>query len=161
MMKTIIELVDGNAGLLEAMVADIPDDRMCHQPANVPNHPAWQVGYLAFVRANMAKLLGGAGEMPEAWAALFKTGSTPLAERSAYPSKDELLSAFRRLHREAVAALARADAATLAGPHPIVALRGPFPTLGHLVIGLLTMHDGLHLGQISNWRRANGLPRMM
>ncbi len=45
--------------------------------------------------------------------------------------------------------------------HTIEPLKGVFATLGHLVVGGLIMHEGLHLGQLTDWRRAHGLPRLM
>lgn len=46
----------------------------------------------------------------------------------------------------------------LDSPLPDERYREVFPTLGHAVLHILTVHTAIHLGQISAWRRAMGLP---
>ena len=40
-------------------------------------------------------------------------------------------------------------------------LRESLTTVGELVAHLMTTHPAFHLGQLSTWRRANGLPSVL
>src|SRR5262245_30845321 len=142
------------------LVGDIADERMAEQPLPSVNHPAWVLGHLAFSADRAGGLLGAAKELPAAWVPLFGPGSTPSASRSAYPSKDELLRAveqgFGRLRQRAAAATPEQLAQPTTNPHTKDAL----PTVKDGVAFLLTGHLGVHLGQLSSWRRMIGLPPM-
>ena len=160
-MDTVLEISDTNVMLFRRMVADVPAEQMYRQPNGVLNHAAWQIGHVSFVRAGMVQLLGETVDLPGEWAGLFAPGTTPSADASQYPSKEELLAAFERSHRRVIEAARAASADTLGQPTPIPQIRGMFPTLRHLVAGMLTTHDGMHLGQLSVWRRVQGLPRVI
>ena len=158
-MQTILDLAEANAHLLRAMLADIPPADLCRQPNGIRNHAAWQVGHVAFVRSAVAKMLGADAGLPETWAALFAPGTDPTADAATYPTKDELTAAFDRAHRASCDAVAKATPGALDQPPPVERLRGRFPTMRHLAFGMLTIHDAMHIGQLSVWRRAMGLPR--
>jgi hypothetical protein len=160
MVKHILHVSNFYHHLLEAMVKDVPDEKFCLQPPGLPNHPAWIVGHLSVIRSMANKTLGNPVDFPETWTTLFGRGSTPTDDRAAYPSKDELLGTFRRLHASACEALEKTPAEKFAGPHPIERLREFFPTLGDLMVQAFVGHDGLHVGQLSDWRRANGYSRL-
>jgi hypothetical protein len=151
-----------NVNLLERMLADIPATEMCRQTTGLPNHPTWLVGHLAFVRFMMIKQTGGdTSDFPESWMALFGRNSTPSGALEEYPPKGELWNAFTRLHEAAMNRVTSLTPEQLAAPHAIVSLKEPFPTLGDLLLQMLTAHDGLHIGQLSDWRRTLGYPRLM
>ena len=140
------------------LVADIPDERMAEQPLPGVNHPAWILGHLAFSADRARSLLGAAKELPAEWTPLFGPGSQPSSSRSDYPSKDELLRAveqgFERLRRQVAATTAEQLAQPTTNPHTKDAL----PTVKEGVAFLLTGHLGVHLGQLSTWRRMIALP---
>jgi hypothetical protein len=140
------------------LVGDIADDRMAEQPLPGVNHPAWILGHLAFSADRARGLLGAARELPAAWTPLFGPGSKPSATRSDYPAREELLRAvedgFERLRRQAAAATPEQLAQPSTNPYTKEAL----PTIQDGVAFLLTGHLGVHLGQLSTWRRMTGLP---
>jgi hypothetical protein len=78
--------------------------------------------------------------------------------RGDYPPRDELLGAaeqgFERLRR--VASAAGAD--RLAQPNTNPRMKDALPTAVDVVAFLLTGHLGVHLGQLSAWRRMTGRP---
>jgi hypothetical protein len=160
-MKTILEISAVNAGLFRRMLADVAPADMCRQPGGIVNHAAWQIGHVTFVRGAMARELGGDAGVPADWAGLFAPGTAPTADAARYPSKEELLAAFERAQRHVCELAAEAAADKLDQPTPIERLRATFPTVRTLVAGMLTLHDGLHLGQLSVWRRVQGLPRVI
>jgi uncharacterized damage-inducible protein DinB len=162
MLKLISDMTAWNAALVRRGVEDVAEARMCHQHVNLPNHPAWQVGHLAAVRASVAGMLGRPFTAVDgAWLKRFAPGSVPSGDAAAYPKKAELLDVFAKAQDNLAAALIAADERTLAAPNPIEPLRAAMPTLGQLALTLTTTHDGMHVGQLSDWRRAEGLPRLL
>jgi hypothetical protein len=141
------------------LAADLPDERWAAQPVAgmTMNHAAWTVGHLAFVHDGVAGMIGGTPALDESWKALFAPGTKPLPDRSAYPAGDVLLRAFEASHARLADAAARLTPEAAAGLPP-ERLRARFPTIGHMTAGLMTAHFGTHLGQLSAWRRAMGLP---
>lgn len=146
-------------GYARQLLADIDPAQMTLQPAPRMNHPAWIVGHLAYVGDMIHKLLGMPLRTPEHYAALFGPGTQPMAEAERYPSKDELWAMLEEVHRAAPAAVRGASAEIWGKPHPVPmeALK-TLPTMGNLVTHILTTHEGIHLGQLSTWRRMQGLP---
>ena len=146
-----------NFNVVKRLVGDLTPEQMCQQPHGVVNHPAWSLGHLASASAGVLKALGHDASLPEAWGEVFKTGGIPSGDPSAFPSKDELLSTLESLHEQVATAVAAVDPATLAAPHPHEGTRKYFPTVGDMVVFLMTAHEMDHLGQLAAWRRAMGL----
>jgi hypothetical protein len=149
-------------GYGQKLVADVPDDQMCAQPVSgkVMNHPAFILGHLALVNDGRASALSGqtlgvAAKLE--WKEMFGMGAKPSSDRGRYPSKTELLKAFEEAHAHLGEAAAKATAEVLAQPAP-EPMRSRFPTIGNMVLGVMTSHFATHLGQLSAWRRAMGLP---
>ncbi|HEX3999791.1 MAG TPA: DinB family protein [Pirellulales bacterium] len=149
-------------GYAQKLVADVPDEKLCAEPApgQVMNHPAFLLGHLAWAHDSRAAALSGQPPGPAAsaeWKELFGMGAKPSTDRSRYPSKAELLKAFEEAHGRLGDAAANATAEALAQPTP-EPMRNRFPTVGAMVLGLMTSHFATHLGQLSAWRRAMGFP---
>ncbi|MEX2186607.1 MAG: DinB family protein [Pirellulales bacterium] len=140
----------------KSLVADIDDADMAAQPFDGANHPAWILGHVIVTFDGISKMLGHAATAPDKWGALFGRASTPTADRSAYPSKAELLAALDAALDAATAAAAEATPEQVAGPHSVEILKRGLPTKGDLIAMLLTTHFAQHLGQLSAWRRAMG-----
>ena len=79
---------------LRRLVADVPDVDLSRQPNGVANHPAWVMGHLPYSCQALGGELGLATRLPAQWEQLYGTGSIPTSDRSAYPSKEELLAAL-------------------------------------------------------------------
>jgi uncharacterized damage-inducible protein DinB len=146
-----------NLSMAKRLVGDLTAEQMCQQPHGVVNHPTWSLGHLASASVGLLKALGHDASLPEGWKEAFKTGGIPSSDPSVFPSKDELLSTLESLHDRVTAAVQAADPATLAMPHPHEGRRKYFPTVGDLVVFLMTSHEMDHLGQLAAWRRAMGL----
>ena len=140
------------------LVADIPEERMCEQPAPGMNHAAWVLGHLTYVADSMIGVFDQKPAMSHEWKTLFNLASKPFADRAAYPSKAELLAAYEKAYARLSAVVAEASEETLAREFPNPKLRGSLPTIGIAMLHVLGSHHGLHLGQLSAWRRAMGLP---
>lgn len=145
-------------GYAEQLLADVPAERFTEQPTPGMNHAAWVLGHLAFSMDAHSRSLGGEPELG-AWNKRFGFGSEVLPELEAYPGKDELLNAFRGASARLMAAAESCSPAMLAkaskGPGPEL-----MPTVGDAMTFMMVGHVALHLGQLSAWRRALGLPRL-
>ncbi len=146
-----------NLNQAKRLMGDIPDDRICEQPRGVINHPAWQLGHLAYTSERAGVILGLSTTLPQDWEALFAPGSKPTSDAAAYPSKATLLQALEEQHGRVAEAIGKTDLSVLQQPTPRESTRKIFPTVGDLVIFLLTGHEAWHLGQLMAWRRAAGL----
>ncbi len=142
---------------VRGLVADLNEDQMVSQPAALVNHPAWTIGHLIYSAQLIGEEMGIDPWMDEAWLELFHTGATPQADMAIYPSKEELLNALDAAAATLSEKLQTMTDDDLAGPLPDERHRNGFPTLGHAILHILTVHTAMHLGQLSAWRRAMGL----
>lgn len=143
--------------LASRLVNDIPDDQMCAQPHGLVNHPTWSLGHLIMSAYGAGQMIGIEATAPDGWGELFKTGGTPSGDRAGFPSKDELLAEFAKVHELWSAALQGIDPSVLDAEHPNEKTRAYFPTVGAMIAFMMTSHEMDHLGQIAAWRRAAGL----
>jgi hypothetical protein len=158
MVPEILNSLALNLDLLRNIVADLDENQMVAQVGGVVNHPAWTLGHLAGSFQLMGGELGLALWLPEDWAAMFGTGTTPVSDPRVYPGKAGLLHALDDGQRRLVEALADMNAAELARPLPDERFRRWVPTIGHAVLHILASHTAMHVGQLTVWRRAMGLP---
>jgi hypothetical protein len=140
----------------EKLAADVTDEELARLPHAGMNHAAWVLGHVALGSDFVALLLGQPMVTDEAWMATFGPGSTPVADRAAYPSKEQLLTTMRTTHARAIELLNQVTAEQLAAPNQTRFFPAEFPTAGALITHLMTTHAALHLGQLSAWRRALG-----
>jgi len=145
-------------GYCKLTVRDIPDADFAFQPVPGVNHPAWILGHLAVATDYTCRLLGGPMACPKSWHQLCRPGSQLQTDRSAYPTKDELLAAIEAGHGRATDLVRKATAEALSKAQPGPFLVKELPTVGDLVAHLMTTHPSMHLGQLSVWRRMKGLP---
>ncbi|HMQ15610.1 MAG TPA: DinB family protein [Phycisphaerae bacterium] len=128
------------------------------------NHAAFVLGHLALYPPRVLTSLGqpaGAAAAPPEYDALFKAGADCRddAEGTLYPPFEVLKAGFFDGYRTAAQAVAGAadDVLTQANPSEGRS-RELFPTIGAMLAFYLGGHVQNHLGQMSAWRRAIGLP---
>jgi len=143
------------------LTADLNDSQLAMQPAPGINTPVWILGHLAVVADNGLEILGQPKVCPESWHRAFGTGTKPDAVPRPHPAKAELLAAVERGHDLLTRAVTTASQAILDAPDPISFLRAGLPTVADLLAHLMTTHEGIHLGQLSAWRRLLGLPTVL
>jgi hypothetical protein len=158
MLDHVIRASEGNLDYARRLVGDVPEDQMAAQPAPGMNHAAWVLGHLAYVFDSMIGVWGEKPTMSPEWKELFNVPSKPQADRAKYPSKAELLDAYEKAYRRIVERVKRATPAELDAEFPNPKLRPLLPTVGVAMVHILTSHQGQHLGQLSAWRRAQGMP---
>jgi hypothetical protein len=144
-----------------ALVADLSDEQMVLQPAgNLPklmNHPAWVLSHLNAYRPIVAALINGAPfddpiEHP------FGMKSNPQSGRGLYPPKELLISGLEQGKKAIESALRQAESSCWSRPVPLERWQSRWDCVGAGVPFLLLSHENMHLGQLSAWRRALGLP---
>jgi hypothetical protein len=143
---------------LSRLVGDIADKRMAEQPVAGVNHPAWILGHLAWAADGTLAKLGGQKILPAEWTTPFEAGSKPTASGGDYPPKDDLLRAAEHSYRDLRQKFADAGPDVLSRPTTNPRAKVTLPTLKEMVAFLLCGHLGVHLGQLSSWRRMIGLP---
>lgn len=147
------------AETFERLVADVADADFTAQPVEGINHPAWLMGHIATYHDVIVALLkGDAFDNP--WDADCGKNSSPVADRSAYPSKEAILKRHAEGFAAASAAITEAPAAAWSAGFEHPAWGKQFDAVAPAVTFLATTHQALHLGQLSGWRRAMSLPRV-
>ena len=158
MLDSVLRGYARNLDYANRLVADVPPEAMAAQPAPGMNHAAWVIGHLTFVCDLLGGVVGLAPAMPEAWLPIFNNESKPSADAAIYPDKATLVSALARGHARVAEAVATAGPEAMGRPLPDENFRKFLPTIGDAVVYLCTSHESVHLGQLSAWRRAQGLP---
>jgi hypothetical protein len=158
MLVEILNSFEMNVAYGRRLCADITKDQFNAQPVAGMNTPAWIVGHLCGSFQLIGGELGLKPWLPAGWATLYGRGTRPSPTPTTGPGKAQLLSAFEDAAKRLVAALKARTNADLAQPLPDERFRKYFPTLGSAVLHILTVHAAGHLGQLSAWRRAMGLP---
>lgn len=128
------------------------------------NHAAFAIGHLTLYPVKVLDLLGcdkKGAVPPENYTALFSKDAKCVddADGKVYPPKDELSRVFQQTYDVALAALRSCDDQLLLAPNPVDSpMKTVCPTLGSMLAFYMTGHVMSHLGQVSAWRRMEGLP---
>jgi hypothetical protein len=108
------------------------------------------------------ELLGGVTGLPpwlpEGWAGRFATGTVPVADAGEYEPKDDALAVLRDAQSRITHAVERLDHGRLDDAFLDQSYRHVFPTIRHALTQVLVGHTAYHVGQLSVWRKAMGLP---
>ena len=143
------------------LVADLSDEQLVVQPAPKTNHAAWVLGHLLQVDYAFLSLITGQA-MPawldDAWKATYGGGSSPVADKSKYKPKAFYIEKLADVRGQIIEALKQMKPTDFQKEHPDPARRQRFPTVGHAVMLYGTWHEAYHSGQLSTWRRVQGLP---
>jgi hypothetical protein len=145
---------------LREQLADVAAADMVAQPNGIVNHPAWVVGHLTYSCQLLAETIGVPRWLPDDWDKRFGTGSVPVADPNVYETKDDALAVLHDAQSRITRAVAGLDDALLDAPFPDESYREVFPTIRHALTQVLVAHTASHIGQLTVWRRAMGLPRM-
>ncbi len=161
-------LIDGllfswgkNSDYAEQLVSDLSDEQMTAQPApegKAPaNHPAWVLSHLNVYLPIVEKMLDGESfEDPKGHQ--FGMESKPEADATIYAPKAELISSFVTGHQRVAEKLRQADPSVLENEIVLERWKPVFPKVGNALPYLMLLHENGHLGQISAWRRIQGMP---
>ena len=157
MLEHVTYLYKFNLQFAKTLVKDLSVEQMVQQPNGVVNHAAWSLGHLVSSADHLGQFVGLESALPSEWEETFKTGGIPSSDASLYPSKSDLLTQLETQHERNSTAVSAMDPARFTEPHPNEKVREHFPTVGDMVVFLMTSHEMDHLGQVAAWRRAMGL----
>lgn len=150
---------DRNLDYAKKLVSDLTDEQMVLQPVTELNHPAWCFAHVCAYHPVIAGLVRGA-DPQDPLNHRFGMKSKPEADASLYGSRDEVIAAYEAGHVAVSDALKAADDAAFERAMPIERWQKPFPKVGTCLGYLMLVHESTHLGQVSAWRRVQGLPRV-
>lgn len=154
MFQHLLHTYQFNLQNAKKLVKDLTDEQMVQQPGGLVNHPAWTLGHLAATSNYLAKeAFGLASTFPADWEEPFKTGGTPSADGTVFPSKVEILAELSAQHARVAEVIKEADPALFEKESP-EGLREHFPTIGDFTVFVMSAHEGTHIGQIAAWLRA-------
>jgi len=159
-MKPVLHSFAYCLDFLREQVEDVRPTDMVAQPNGIMNHPSWVIGHLAFSCQALGGEIGLPAWLPTAWAERFGTGSVPVADATVYDDKDESLRILHDAQSRITHAVKRLNDSQLDEPLPDEEYRVILPTVRHAVTQVLIAHPANHIGQLTIWRRAMGLPQM-
>lgn len=156
-MQHVVWAYQSNLEYAKKLVADLSEAQMTARPAGTTmNHPAWILGHLSMPQIWLKDMFKLPTVAPARWAEMFNYMTQP--GQGPYPAKAELVAMLEQTHQMLTALAGRLTDAQLAAPVEDEEMRQYSPTAGDGLVGLMTTHESLHLGQLSAWRRAMGLP---
>lgn len=145
----------------QRLVSDLSEEQMILQPApegKAPaNHPAWVLAHLNTYVPIVQALVQGEG-FADPKDAPFGMQSKPETELNVYPAKADLLNDFVAGHERVADLLKSADASILEQAVTLDRWKNRMPTVASALVYLGMCHENLHLGQLSAWRRIQGMP---
>ena len=139
------------------LVADLSEEQMALQPAPGTNHPAWIFSHLGAYHPVIASLILGE-EFEDPKQHRFGMLSKPEPDASLYGSKAELQAAWEKGHADVAAALSDEGEIALERSMKLERWKAIMPKSGIALPYLMLVHENTHLGQLSAWRRVQGLP---
>jgi hypothetical protein len=158
-----LELLDFTHGLLNQMIDGVPADKATFQVHPTSNHVLFTVGHLACTYNWLSGALDPTNattpKLPETYKALFTGDCKPSADPARYPALaevrrnyDDAFSAFRKL----VDGLRDSDLWSKPATDT-----GGFCSSKIDAAYKCAWHDGWHLGQVADLRRALGIKPLM
>ena len=142
------------------LISDLDDTQMTLQIAPdgkaAANHPAWVYSHLnVYIPIIEAIVKGQTFEDPKGHQ--FGMQSTPSSDASIYASKEQLAADFDAGHERVAQLLQQAGDDVLDTKIQLERWQPVMPTASVALAYLMLNHENIHLGQISAWRRIQGL----
>lgn len=157
--QSIVYAWDNGLRYALVLLNDVTDEQMVLRPGGNMNHPAWILGHMALYYPIIPALLRGENFADPADNELFGfRGRGPLSDLTVYGSKESQLERLRDGHEQVAQAILSARESELNRPPSLPRWAEMYPTVEFMLPDLLLLHENIHIGQLSIWRRAAGLP---
>jgi hypothetical protein len=162
----IADSLQSAMGYAERLLADVPANRFARFArvggvTVVSNHPAFIYGHLSLYAPKVLRLIEHpVPPTPEHFDIRFSKDATCRddVDGDLYPPLDEIVGFFREGHRMVIGGLRSTPDAAFDRPNPAEGrMRERFPTIGSVETFYCGGHIMMHLGQMSAWRRMEGL----
>jgi uncharacterized damage-inducible protein DinB len=147
---------DFNVGLTIQLATEIGEDEMDQQPLPGVNPPRWILGHLCLTPDWVDATLGRPMQADPMWLKNFGTGSRAGLYEGPAPTKEDLIRRLEEARDRVHASLSAISHDDLARRRDGELLAEMFPRVGDMLCHLLTSHMGMHVGQLSAWRRMSG-----
>lgn len=159
MIDNLLYCWDKNTGYAQRLMADVPQEKMIYQPAPGINHPAWLFSHLNLYHPVIVAVLRGQ-PFEDTKNHRFGMQSKPQSDASIYPSKVDLVAAYAKGHEDVAKAMRDVGEKRLEDEVPLQRWRESMhmKSIGMLLTYLMVQHESTHLGQLSVWRRVQGMP---
>lgn len=153
-------------GYAERLLKNVPAERAGRfaTPGGViveSNHPSFIYGHLSLYAPKILRQIGHpAPTVPDGFELAFSKDAKCVddADGDLYPPLDEIVSFFLEGHRMTMGALRSTPDAAFDQQNPAEGrMRELFPTIGSVQAFYCGGHMMMHLGQMSAWRRMEGL----
>jgi hypothetical protein len=150
----------------ERLVAGVSADRFARfsAPGGVvvtSNHPAFIYGHLSLYAPKVLQQIGHpAPAVPEHFELAFSKDAICRDDPDGdlYPAMEEVLAFYREAYRMVTGGLRSTPPDAFEKPNPAEGrMRELFPTIGSVQAFYCGGHMMMHLGQMSGWRRMEGL----
>lgn len=142
-----------------ALLDDLTDEQFVTRPGGAMNHPAWILGHASLYHpAAVALLAGKPFDDPKTNDLFGFAGRGPVDDIAPYGSKRAMVERFAEGHEQVAQALLNASAGAFTQKPSLERWAVMYPTVEFMLPDLLLFHESMHIGQISIWRRAAGLP---
>ncbi len=140
------------------LVEDLREEQMHVQTAAGENHPAWILGHILLGDVYLLHLLKIQNLSKDFSELLNKFGpaSKPVSSAGFYDSKQILVEKLMQTNLLRLESIRQMNREDLAQPTPDVTLAQTQPTVEHHLFAL-AIHEGHHGGQLSVWRKSQGL----
>ena len=158
-VESIVYAWDNQLAYALALVDDLTDEQIILRPGGNMNHPAWILGHVgAYHPVTLQLLAGEPVDDPKTNPLYGFAGHGPLDDIKPYGSKQAIVARFADGHEQVAKALLDATPEAFRRPPTLERWAKAYPTVEFMLPDLLLHHESLHIGQISIWRRAAGLP---
>ncbi len=145
-----------NADYAKRLTADLSDAQMLLQPSGA-NHPAWLFSHMNIYHPALIAMLRGQS-FEDLKTHRFGMQGKPLQDASLYGTKQTIIDTFLKGHADVAATMREVGEKAFEHDMPLERWRGPFPKVGSILGYLMLVHESTHLGQLSAWRKVQGLP---
>lgn len=158
-VQSVVFAWDNQLHYALALLDDLTDEQMILRPGGNMNHPAWILGHIGLYHPVTVQLLKGQPIDDPKFNAMFGfQGHGPLDKLSAYGDKKSIVARFADGHEQVAQALLAAKPEDFKRRPSLERWAAAYPTVEFMLPDLLLHHESLHIGQLSVWRRAAGLP---
>ena len=158
-VASIIYAWDNQLNYAQALLGDLTDQHMVLRPGGAMNHPAWILGHVSLYHPIVVDMLANRPFADARDDKLYGfAGQGPVDDLSVYGTKQSIVQRFVDGHEQVAQALLAATPADFARKPNLDRWAAVYPTIEFMLPDLLLHHESLHIGQLSIWRRAAGLP---
>lgn len=157
MFDRLLFVDDFNLRHARDLVEGLTLEQCVAQPGGLVNHPTWTIGHLAVTSSVMLMELGVQPAFLPEWMERFFPGVpiSPLADD--YPPFADLMEQYESVHARLSEVVPAVTEEMFSAEPRMDPVKRRFSAVGQFVAYAMTAHEGVHLGQLADVRRALGL----